>query len=218
MGDFDFGVILNNLPFLWQGLQLSLWLTFLAVLGGIALGTLLALARLSGIKPLAFLAAAYVNLIRSVPLILVIFWFYFLVPLALGRPIGGFYSALIAFVMFEAAYYSEIMRAGIQSVRTGQVHAGQATGLSYWQIQRYIVLPQAFRNMIPILVTQGIILFQDTSLVFVVSLRDLMTASSIVARTEGRLVEMYLFAALVYFVICFAGSLFVRRLQTRMAT
>ncbi|MBS4009834.1 MAG: amino acid ABC transporter permease [Roseovarius sp.] len=218
MGDFDFDVILNNLPFLWQGLQLSLWLTFLAILGGIALGTLLALARLSGIKPLAIFAAAYVNLIRSVPLILVIFWFYFLVPLALGRPIGGFYSALIAFVMFEAAYYSEIMRAGIQSVRTGQVHAGQATGLGYWQIQRYIVLPQAFRNMIPILVTQGIILFQDTSLVFVVSLRDLMTASSIVARTEGRLVEMYLFAALVYFVICFSGSLFVRRLQARMTT
>ncbi|MDT8328917.1 MAG: amino acid ABC transporter permease [Roseovarius sp.] len=218
MNDFDFGVIVDNLPFLWQGLQLSLWLTFLAVLGGIALGTLLALARLSGIGPLALFAAAYVNLIRSVPLILVIFWFYFLVPLALGRPIGGFYSALIAFVMFEAAYYSEIMRAGIQSVKTGQVHAGKATGLGYWQIQRYIVLPQAFRNMIPILVTQGIILFQDTSLVFVVSLRDLMTASSIVARTEGRLVEMYLFAALVYFVICFSGSLFVRRLQARMAT
>ncbi|MFU8778248.1 MAG: amino acid ABC transporter permease [Roseovarius sp.] len=218
MNDFDFGVIVDNLPFLWQGLQLSLWLTFLAVLGGIALGTLLALARLSGIRPLALFAAAYVNLIRSVPLILVIFWFYFLVPLALGRPIGGFYSALIAFVMFEAAYYSEIMRAGIQSVKTGQVHAGKATGLGYWQIQRYIVLPQAFRNMIPILVTQGIILFQDTSLVFVVSLRDLMTASSIVARTEGRLVEMYLFAALVYFVICFSGSLFVRRLQARMAT
>ena len=218
MGDFDFAVIVNNLPFLWQGLQLSLLLTFLAVLGGIALGTLLALARLSGIKPLSLVAAAYVNLIRSVPLILVIFWFYFLVPLAVGRPIGGFYSALIAFVMFEAAYYSEIMRAGIQSVKKGQVYAGQATGLGYWQIQRYIVLPQAFRNMIPILVTQGIIRCQDTALVFVVSLRDLMTASSIVARTEGRLVEMYLFAALVYFVICFAGSLFVRRLQVRMAT
>jgi glutamate/aspartate transport system permease protein len=218
MGDFDFGVIVDSLPFLWEGLQLSLFLTFLAILGGIALGTLLALARLSGITPLALAAAAYVNLIRSVPLILVIFWFYFLVPLAVGQPIGGFYSALIAFVMFEAAYYSEIMRAGIQSVKKGQVHAGQATGLGYWQIQRFIVLPQAFRNMIPILVTQGIILFQDTSLVFVVSLRDLMTASSIVARTEGRLVEMYLFAALVYFVICFAGSLFVRRLQARMTT
>jgi glutamate/aspartate transport system permease protein len=213
MGDFDIAVVLDNLPFLWDGLQLSLLLTALAVVGGIILGTLLALMRLSGIAPLSLVSAGYVNLIRSVPLILVIFWFYFLVPLALGRPIGGFYSALIAFVMFEAAYYSEIIRAGIQSVRKGQVQAGQATGLNYWQIQRYVVLPQAFRNMIPILVTQGIILFQDTSLVFVVSLRDFMTASSIVARTEGRLAEMYIFAALVYFVICFAGSLFVRRLQ-----
>jgi len=213
MGDFDYGVIVENLPFLWEGLQLSLLLTFLAILGGIVLGTALALMRLSGFLPLSLVAAGYVNLIRSVPLILVIFWFYFLVPLALGRPIGSFYSALIAFTLFEAAYYSEIIRAGIQSVRQGQVHAGQATGLSYWQIQRYIVLPQAFRNMIPILVTQGIILFQDTSLVFVVSLRDFMTVSSIVARTEGRLAEMYVFAAVVYFVICFAGSLFVRRLQ-----
>jgi glutamate/aspartate transport system permease protein len=218
MTGFDFGVIIKSLPFLWEGLQLSLLLTGLAIVGGIILGTLLALARLSGFAPLSLLTAGYVNLIRSIPLILVIFWFYFLVPLALGRPIGSFYSALIAFVMFEAAYYSEIMRAGIQSVRKGQVYAGQATGLNYWQIQRYVVLPQAFRNMIPILVTQGIILFQDTSLVFVVSLRDFMTASSIVARTEGRLVEMYVFAALVYFVICFAGSLFVRRLKIRMAT
>jgi glutamate/aspartate transport system permease protein len=213
MSRFDFSIIVNNLPFLWDGLQLSLILTGLAIVGGIVFGTLLALMRLSGILPLSLFAAGYVNLIRSVPLILVIFWFYFLVPLALGRPIGSFYSALIAFVLFEAAYYSEIIRAGIQSVRKGQVHAGQATGLGYWQIQRYVVLPQAFRNMIPILVTQGIILFQDTSLVFVVSLRDFMTVSSIVARTEGRLVEMYVFAALVYFVICFAGSLFVRRLQ-----
>jgi glutamate/aspartate transport system permease protein len=213
MSGFDFSIIVNNLPFLWDGLQLSLLLTGLAIVGGIIFGTLLALMRLSGILPLSLFAAGYVNLIRSVPLILVIFWFYFLVPLALGRPIGSFYSALIAFVLFEAAYYAEIIRAGIQSVRKGQVHAGQATGLGYWQIQRYVVLPQAFRNMIPILVTQGIILFQDTSLVFVVSLRDFMTVSSIVARTEGRLVEMYVFAALVYFVICFAGSLFVRRLQ-----
>ena len=218
MSDFDFNVIWNSLPFLWEGLQLSLWLTFLAVIGGIILGTLLALARLSGIFPLSFIAAGYVNLIRSVPLILVIFWFYFLVPLVLNRPIGAFYSALIAFVLFEAAYYSEIIRAGIQSVAKGQNFAGQSTGLSYWQIQRYIVLPQAFRNMIPILVTQGIILFQDTSLVFVVSLRDFMTVSSIVARTEGRLVEMYVFAALVYFVICFAGSLLVKRMKERMAT
>tara|TARA_R100000789_G_C2988277_1_gene145377 strand:- start:83 stop:739 length:657 start_codon:yes stop_codon:yes gene_type:complete len=217
MGDFDFGVIIQSLPFLGEGMLLSLWLTFLAIIGGIVLGTLLALARLSGIAPLALLAAGYVNLIRSVPLLLVLFWFYFLVPLALGRPIGSFYSALIAFVMFEAAYYSEIMRAGIQSVRRGQVQAGQSTGMNYWQIQRYVVLPQAFRNMIPILVSQGIILFQDTSLVYVVSLQDFMTSSSIVAKTEGRLVEMYVFAAFVYFVICLTGSIYVRRLKERIS-
>lgn len=213
MGGFDFSIIYDNLPFLWQGLQLSLLLTVLAVTGGIVLGAGVALMRLSGSAPLALAAAAFVNLIRSVPLILVIFWFYFLVPLVLGRPIGSFYSALIAFVIFEAAYYSEIIRAGIQSVRKGHIHAAQASGLGYWQVQRYVVLPQAFRNMIPILVTQGIILFQDTSLVFVVSLRDFLTVSSIIARTEGRLTEMYLFAALVYFVICFAGSLAVRYMQ-----
>jgi len=213
MSNFDFSIIIDNLPFLWEGLQLSLLLTFLAIIGGIVIGTLIALMRLSGIKVLALIGASYVNLLRSIPLILVIFWFYFLVPLILGRPIGSFYSALIAFVLFEAAYYSEIIRAGIQSVRKGQIQAGQASGLGYFQIQRYIVLPQAFRNMIPILVSQGIILFQDTSLVFVVSLRDFMTTSSIVARTEGRLTEMYIFAALVYFTICFAGSLLVRHLQ-----
>jgi len=218
MGSFDIGVIVKSLPFLWEGLQVSLLLTFLALLGGIFFGTFLALMRLSGFPLLSWPAAVYVNLIRSVPLILVIFWFYFLVPVLVGRPIGPFYSALIAFVIFEAAYYAEIIRSGIQSVRRGQVDAGKSCGLGYWSIQRYIVLPQAFRNMTPILLTQGIILFQDTSLVFVVSLRDFMTASAIVARTEGRLVEMYVFAALVYFVICIAGSLLVKRLKAANAT
>jgi glutamate/aspartate transport system permease protein len=218
MGDFDFQVIIKSLPFLWQGLQLSLFLTFLAVLGGIVFGTLLALMRLSGVGLLSWPSMLYVNLIRSVPLILVIFWFYFLVPLLIGRPIGGFYSALIAFIIFESAYYAEIIRSGIQSVRQGQIDAGKSCGLGYWSIQRYIVLPQAFRNMTPILLTQGIILFQDTSLVFVVSLRDFMTASAIVARTEGRLIEMYVFAAFVYFVICFAASLVVKRMKSAYAT
>jgi glutamate/aspartate transport system permease protein len=188
------------------------------VLGGIVFGTLLALMRLSGVGLLSWPSMLYVNLIRSVPLILVIFWFYFLVPLLIGRPIGGFYSALIAFIIFESAYYAEIIRSGIQSVRQGQIDAGKSCGLGYWSIQRYIVLPQAFRNMTPILLTQGIILFQDTSLVFVVSLRDFMTASAIVARTEGRLIEMYVFAAFVYFVICFAASLVVKRMKSAYAT
>ncbi len=214
---FDLDVVVSALPFLAEGLGLSLLLTLLAAGGGIVLAVFLALMRLSGYSALSLFSAAYVNFFRSMPLILVIFWFFFLVPLLIGRPVGGFYSALIAFTLFEAAYYSEIIRAGIQSVSRGQVWAGYATGLTYGQTMRHIVLPQAFRNMTPVLLTQGIVLFQDTSLVFVVSLRDFMTATTIVARNEGRLIEMYLFAAAVYFVICFGGSLYVRRLQRKFA-
>lgn len=216
MSDFDFNVIINALPALWNGLMLSLWLTFLAMVGGIVFGTLLALLRLSPYKVLSYTAGSYVNLLRSIPLILVIFWFYFLVPLALGRPIGAFYSALIAFTLFEAAYYCEIIRAGIQSVPRGQMFAAYATGLNYRQAMSYIILPQAFRNMIPILLTQAVILFQDTSLVYVVALSDFMTTASKIAQRDSRLVELYLFAALVYLVLCATASYFVKRLQRKV--
>lgn len=220
---FDFEVIWTSLPYLWQGMQFSLGLTLLAMLGGIFIGTLLALMRLSSYKLLSYPAGAYVNLVRSIPLILVIFWFYFLIPIAVkkltGNPyasgLGPFYSALIAFTMFEAAYYCEIIRAGIQSVPRGQVSAAYALGLNYRLTTMRVVLPQAFRNMIPVLLTTSIILFQDTSLVYVVGLTDFMGAASKIARRDGRLVELYLFAALVYFIICFGASWFVRRLQAR---
>jgi len=212
---FDFQVILDSLPFLAEGLVLSFQLTVLAILGGLARGAVLAILRRSRIPPLVWLAAIYVNFFRSLPLILVIFWFYFLVPLVIGEAVGSFQSALIAFTLFEAAYYSEIMRAGLASVSRDQTFAGYALGFTWRQNMQFVVLPQAFRNMLPVLVTQGIILFQDTSLVYVVALRDFMTAASVVATREGRLIELYVFAAVVYFVICFAGSLFVRRLQKR---
>ena len=173
-GGFDFEIIFRSVPFLAKGMWLTLKLTFLGILGGLLFGTLLALARLSPFKPLSFAAGSYVNFFRSMPLILIIFWFYFLVPIVVGYPVGDFYSVVIAFVMFEAAYYCEIMRAGIQSVKVGQVYAGQALGLTYRQNMMYVVLPQAFRNMIPILLTQAIVLFQDTSLVYVVGLRDFL--------------------------------------------
>ncbi len=220
---FDFDVIQRALPYLWQGMLFTLGLTMLSMAGGIFLGTLLALMRLSSFKVLNIPAGGYVNLLRSTPLILVIFWFYFLVPIlikkisgdAYAQGIGPFYSALIAFTMFEAAYYCEIIRAGIQSVPRGQVQAAYALGLTYRLAMLKVVLPQAFRNMIPILLTQGIILFQDTSLVYVVGLTDFMGAAGKVAQRDGRLVEMYLFAALVYFVLCFTASHIVKRLQAR---
>ncbi len=226
LGQFDFNVIERSIGYLFkEGMTFTLTLTGLAITGGVIFGTLLAMMRLSKFKWLAAVAGAYVNLMRSVPLVLVIFWFYFLVPyigawiLRSPQPIqvGAFYSSVITFTLFEAAYYCEIMRAGIQSVSRGQVSAGYALGLNYWQTMGKIILPQAFRNMLPILLTQSIILFQDTSLVYVLSITDFLGAASKVAQRDGRLVEMYIFAALVYFIICFVGSLLVKRLQRKIA-
>ena len=226
LGQFDFNVIERSIGYLFrEGMTFTLTLTALAVTGGIVFGTLLAMMRLSSFKPLSVVAGAYVNLMRSVPLVLVIFWFYFLVPyigawvLREPRPVqvGAFLSALITFTIFQAAYYAEIMRAGIQSISRGQIWAGYALGLNYWQTMGKIVLPQAFRNMLPILLTQSIILFQDTSLVYVLSITDFLGAAAKVAQRDGRLVEMYLFAALVYFIICVVGSLLVKRLQRKIA-
>ena len=213
MGPLDFNVVLRNLPYLWEGLQLSLLLAALAISGGIFFGAIMGVLRMSSIRPVAWLALGYVNFFRSVPLILVIFWIYFLVPLLLGRATGPFLSAWIAFTLFETAYYCEIIRAGVQSIPRGQISAGLASGMTRLQAMRHIVMPQAFRNMMPILLTQSIILFQDTSLVYVVTLRDFMTSVATVANQDLRLVELYLFAAAVYFVICFAGSRFINRLS-----
>jgi glutamate/aspartate transport system permease protein len=211
MGPLDVNVILHNLPYLWSGLQLSLLLAALAIGGGIFFGAIMGVLRMSSIRPVAWLALGYVNFFRSVPLILVIFWIYFLVPLLLGHATGPFLSAWIAFTLFETAYYCEIIRAGVQSIPRGQINAGVASGMTRLQAMRHIVMPQAFRNMMPILLTQSIVLFQDTSLVYVVTLRDFMTSVATVANQELKLVELYLFAAVVYFAICFAGSRFINR-------
>ena len=225
MEGFDFDVIERSLGYLFrEGMVFTLTLTVLAMTGGIIFGTLLAMMRLSAFKPLSMLAGAYVNLMRSVPLVLVIFWFFFLVPYigawitGAGRPlpVGAFWSALITFTMFEAAYYCEIMRAGIQSIPRGQVWSGYALGLNYWQTMGYIVLPQAFRNMVPVLLTQTIILFQDTSLVYVISATDFLGAAAKVANRDYRLVEMYTFVAIVYFIISYSLSLLVKQLQNRI--
>jgi glutamate/aspartate transport system permease protein len=225
MGDFDFGVIVRNLPILWDGLLLSLKLFVIALVGGIFFGTLLAMARLSSYKILSYPAAGFVNLIRSIPFIMAIFWFYFLTPMLVqkitgqqGEAVGPFTSAVVAFIMVEAAYYSEIIRAGIQSVPRGQPWAAYALGMTYWQAMGQVVLPQAFRNMIPIMLTQAIILFQDTSLVYVVGLKDFLGAASKGGQISGRIVELYVFVALCFLVICFSASKLTTYLKNRMDT
>lgn len=203
--------------FVAKGLIFSVQLTLIAMIGGILLGTVLALMRLSGKKWLEVPAAFYVNTLRSIPLVMVILWFFLLIPLLTGQPMGAELSAMITFTVFEAAYYSEIMRAGIQSVPKGQVYAGYAVGMTYRQTMQLVVLPQAFRNMLPVLLTQTIILFQDTSLVYAIGAYDLLKGFEVAGKNFNRPVETYLVATAVYFVICFGLSMMVRRLQKRIA-
>ena len=215
--DFSFlnwGVISS---FVVKGFFFSVQLTLIAMVGGILLGTALALMRLSNKPALVLPAAAYVNTMRSIPLVMVILWFFLLIPLLIGRPMGAELSAMVTFTLFEAAYYSEIMRAGIQSVPKGQVHAGYAVGMSYAQTMQLIILPQAFRNMLPVLLTQTVILFQDTSLVYAIGAYDLLKGFEIAGKNYNRPVETYLVAAVVYFIICFSLSMLVRKLQQKIA-
>ena len=223
--NFDFDVIRRALPYLFlDGMTFTVTLTALSALGGITLGTLIALMRLSGYRLLGRIAGLYVDLIRSLPLVLVIFWFYFLVPYigqwltGASRPIkvGAFASSLITFIMFEAAYFSEIMRAGIQSISRGQPAAAQALGLTYGQTMRYVVLPQAFRNMLPVLLTQTIVLFQDTSLVYAIGAYDFLKGYLTVGNIYNRTNEVILAAAVAYFILSFSLSMLVRRLQKKI--
>jgi len=225
MYEFDWSSIPRSLPFLWQGMTVSLAITAVAIVTGILWGTALALMRLSGAKALSWFAAGYVNLFRSVPLVMVLLWFFLIVPqflqnlFGLGRATDTrLISAMVGFSLFEAAYYSEIIRAGIQSVSKGQIAAAAALGMNYGQSMRLVILPQAFRNMVPLLLTQAIILFQDTSLVYVSALADFFGAAYKVGDRDGRIVELLLFAGAVYFVLCYSASYAVKRLQQRITT
>ena len=203
--------------FVLKGLYFSLMLTVVATIGGVLLGTVLALMRLSGKPWLVVPATIYVNGMRSIPLVMVILWFFLLMPAIIGRPIGAELSAIITFIAFEAAYFSEIMRAGIQSVSRGQVFAGEAMGMTYGQNLRFVILPQALRNMLPVLLTQTIILFQDTSLVYAIGAYDMLKGFEVAGKNFGRPIEAYLAAAVLYFVMCYALSWSVKRLHQKIA-
>jgi glutamate/aspartate transport system permease protein len=222
MYEFDWSSIPGALPFLWDGMKITFELTATAIIIGILWGTVLAMMRLSGVKLLSLFATFYVNLFRSIPLVMVLLWFFLIVPQLLRDVLGlaagsdpRLASAMVGFTLFEAAYYAEIIRAGIQSVPKGQAGAAAALGMTYPQVMRLIILPQAFRNMVPLLLTQAVILFQDTSLVYVSSLADFFGAVYKVGDRDGRLVELLLFAGAVYFILCFAASRFARHYQKK---
>ncbi|AJY11667.1 glutamate/aspartate ABC transporter permease GltK [Burkholderia dolosa] len=223
MHQFDWSSIPGALPTLWTGAIVTFKITLIAIVVGIVWGTLLALMRLSGVKPLAWFAKGYVTVFRSIPLVMVLLWFFLIVPQVLQGVLGlsptidiRLASAMVAFSLFEAAYYSEIIRAGIQSVPRGQVNAAFALGMNYAQAMRLVILPQAFRAMVPLLLTQAIVLFQDTSLVYVISLADFFRTAANIGDRDGTTVEMVLFAGACYFVICSVASAVVKGLQKKV--
>jgi glutamate/aspartate transport system permease protein len=215
MAIFDYKVILDNLPFLMRGLITTFQLALIGISGGLALGILVGMARLSSRPYIYYPATLFVNFLRSIPLILVIFWFYFLVPIIAGRPLGDFLSASVAFIVFEASYFAEIIRAGIQSIPKGQMQAALSTGLDYKQTMRHIIIPQALRNMIPSLLTQSVIIFQDTSLAYVIGLKEFLRSASVVDAREVRSLELYTFVGIVYFIFCFTMSYFTKKWEAK---
>jgi len=222
MYEYDWSTIIPNLPYLWQGMVITLKITVTAIVFGILWGTVLAVMRLSPIKPISWFARLYVNLFRSVPLVMVLLWFYLVVPSFLQQVLGvspktdiRLISAMVAFALFEAAYYAEIIRAGILSIAKGQGNAALALGMTKWQSMQLVILPQAFRAMVPLLLTQGIVLFQDTSLVYVLSLADFFRTADVIGINNGTEVEMVLFTGAVYFVISLSASLLVNHLKKK---
>src|SRR5919197_532138 len=221
----DVSVITTNFKFLiLQGLVGfgpfiggTLRLAIPAILLGFALGIFVGLARLSSTRWVRAPATVYVEFFRGVPLVMVIFWIWFIIPQLLRLPIPEYGVALTAFVIFEAAYFGEIVRAGVQSVPRGQVEASTAVGLSGVQTMRHVVLPQALRNMVPALMTQVIVLFKDTSLASIIGYVDLTKAAQIVNNREIRPFELYLFIAIVYFVFTYSMSRIAARFERRLA-
>ncbi len=211
----DWSVIINNLPFLMKGLWMSVKLATLVVIFAFPLACLIAVGRISTRRWVRYPSAIFVNAMRSNPLILIVFWFFFLVPLITGKPVGDFASVMIGFVVFFSAYFTEIIRSGIQSVGRNQIQAGLSTGLTYFQTMRMIILPQALRNMMPALITECVIVFQGTTIAYVVGLREFLNSTFLITEVTLRPAELYTFAAFVYFVVCFAGSSLARQLEKR---
>jgi His/Glu/Gln/Arg/opine family amino acid ABC transporter permease subunit len=220
----DIQVVVNNFTFLIvQGLfgigaftGGTLRLALPAIVLGFMLGTLIGLVRLSRHRWLSLPATMYVEFFRGVPLVMVIFWFWFIVPALAGNALPEYSVALVAFVTFEAAYLAEIVRAGIQSIARGQIEAATATGLTSAQTMRHVILPQALRNMIPALVTQFIVLLKDTSLASIIGYVDLTKAAQIVNNREIRPFELYLFIAIIYWLCSYSMSRYAKHIESKL--
>lgn len=206
---------LDNAGFIASAFALNMLLAAIAVAVAIPIAALFAYGRMSRVGAIYYLVTAYVNILRSMPLIMVMFWLYFLAPIVIGRDTGAFNSALLALVIFEIAYFTEIIRAGVQSIPEGQRYAALSSGMRPWQVAIRVILPQAVRRVLPSLTTQSIIAFQDTTLASVIGVLEISAASTVLNSREGNPALFYSLTAVIYLIVCYSLSLIVRWLERR---
>lgn len=208
-------VIIDNIPYLVQGLLVTFELATISIILSFILGILLGIAKLAKSPIISKLAFIYIEIVRGTPLIMVVFWIFFLLPILLSKPIQPFTSAVAAFTIFTSAYIAEIVRAGIQAIPVGQIEAALSSGLSYWQTMRFIILPQAITKMIPPLVSQFISLFKDTSLAYIIGVMELTRRATIINNREFKSFEIFTFVAIIYFIICYSMSRYAKYLERK---
>jgi His/Glu/Gln/Arg/opine family amino acid ABC transporter permease subunit len=213
----DFNFLSTYLPYLLDGLAVTIQLAAISLVGSLALGTVLAMMRLSPFWWIRWPAILYVDTVRMVPLIMVIFWFFFLLPILIGQPVAAMVAALAALIAFNASYMAEVIRSGIQSVPRGLAEAARCSGLSYGQCMRHVVLPIAIRNILPALINRLVALFMGTSLTYIIGVTEFFRAATNINNRIFRPYEIFLFVALVYFAFCYSLSLFGGYLERRLA-
>jgi His/Glu/Gln/Arg/opine family amino acid ABC transporter permease subunit len=213
--DFHWAVVWRASPFLLRGLAVSWELAIVATLIGLGAGILLAAARLYGYAGLRHAAVAYIELIRAIPQIMIIFWMYFSVPPLTGMTLNPWTAALIALSIIASAYLAEVVRAGLMSVPLVQRESAYSAGLAAYDTFLLVVLPQAFRNMLPALIAHIIMIFKVTSLVYLIGLVDFFRATMLVNNRDYAPGALYLTMALVYFCCNFFLSLLIRRFDPK---
>jgi polar amino acid transport system permease protein len=212
---FDFSVITQNAPLLWQGFLITVYYTVITIVAGMIIGLTIGLMQLTPYRVLRWLGRVYVEFFRNIPLLVILLWTYYALPIFMGLNITKGWAGFVALSCYVGAFYAEILRAGVQSIEPGQTDAATAIGMSYGQRMRRIILPQAFRRMVPPLAGQSIIQMKNTTLLSIITVPDLLYQASYISSFTYRPMEIYTAIGIIYVVVLTPLTLLARRLEKR---
>ncbi len=210
----DWSVITDNLDIFWVGMLLTLKISAISLLFAIPLGIIVGIGRISKNRIIYFLSSTYVEIMRGIPLIVILIWIYFVLGQFLK--LGSFWGSIFSLSIFSAAFIAEIVRGGIQSIPKGQMEAARSSGMSHLQAMKLIILPQAIRKTLPPMASQFILLIKDSSLVSTISAVDLTLKATNLAAVSYRYIEIWSFVAVLYFAMTFILSLIIRQFEKRL--